>query len=339
MFWIIAILYSYVHGLECPKFECRQLRSNLCAEIDYNLISVNSDGCQSDSTCSFYELGAWVNEKQPLSGEFECTKYSDYIDPYYNSTYPGAEPQDNNTSVSEIPQPRYNYTEYTEIYQSKPNFLPPENYTETSEIYPFYNSSYGEENFNYSYIPREPYSNSSEEEVYIPKEYFIPCQYQELRNLAEGKHPKLCESDEDCKLQDGALATCKCGWDGNMYCVPDKYDDLWEPFWISCKKDGKMYYWDEYAWINYIDTFIWSSSMTIEDELCANLVFFDFKTDVGIMDTSTFRPGDNSSSGETRGGEDGEIDDKDQEEEIRLSASEDATSIQFIALSLAIFML
>ena len=299
---------------------------------------MNSDSCQYDSSCSFYELGAWVYENKALSVEFECTRYSVYIDPHYNSTYPEHSPQENYTTEAEIPQPRYNHTDNPDTYSSKPAFLPSENYTENSEIYPTYNSSYDGGNFNYSYIPRDPYSNSSEEEVYVQEEYAIACQYQELRNLAEGKHPKHCESDEDCELEDGALANCSCGWDGNRYCVPDKYDDLWEEFYASCKSEGKMYFWDEYYWIYTVDTFIWINSMTLEDELCANFIFYDFKTGAGIMENSTYIPGDESSSGESLGDEDGGQD-EDQEEGFRGIFTEDAASMPFIALSLAIFIL
>jgi hypothetical protein len=335
MSWIIAILFSYAHAFECPRYECRQLKSNLCAELNSNVISVNSDGCQSGYGCHFYELGAWVYEKQPLSGEFECTEYYIYVDPYYNSTYP--EPEGNYTTDPKIPDPRYNDTENPYIYPPSPDFLPPENYTESSEVYPSYISSHEEGNFNYSYIPWDPISNESY--PYNPEELMIPCKYQELKNLAEGKHPKLCESDEDCQLQDGALAACKCGWDGNRYCVPDKYDDLWEPFWITCKREGQIYYWDEYRWINSIDTFVWRNSMTIEDELCANLVFDDFIASFVIMDNSTYRPDHESNSGESSGDEDGQQGDEDSEAGLRGILNEDATSIHFIALLLAIFMI
>jgi hypothetical protein len=243
------MLLSYAYALECPKYECRQLRSNVCAEIYSNMIVVNSDGCNLDSSCSFYELGTWVYTNYRIPGDFKCTTY--YY-PDYNSTYSGHSSQDS--------------------YDTEPDFTPNYNYTVNPEVNSSNNPSSDLENLDYSYQPYYPYSNSSEEEEYIA-EFTVPCKYKDLRNLAEGKHPKLCESDEDCELQDGTLATCKCAWDGNRYCVPDKYDDLWDPFWASCKKEGKMYYWDEFNWNSSVDKFIWINSMTIEDEICASFAF------------------------------------------------------------------
>ena len=36
--------------------------------------------------------------------------------------------------------------------------------------------------------------------------------------LAEGKHPKICNSNADCLTIGGWTTVCKCGFDGNYYC-------------------------------------------------------------------------------------------------------------------------
>ena len=54
-------------------------------------------------------------------------------------------------------------------------------------------------------------------------------------------HPKRCNSDSDCLLQNGSTSPCKCGLDGYSYCSPQWGSEVFDDYWEYCDAgDGKV---------------------------------------------------------------------------------------------------
>lgn len=81
-----------------------------------------------------------------------------------------------------------------------------------------------------------------------PGKYGYHCgDRKSQRNLSVGAHPKRCNSDEDCELQDHSLSTCGCSYRTEKYCVPSWDSDVFLQYWETCEKGGgRMYDFGEY---------------------------------------------------------------------------------------------
>lgn len=78
----------------------------------------------------------------------------------------------------------------------------------------------------------------------------IPCATRDTnQNLSSGSHPKRCSDDSDCLMLNGAVTECKCGMNGESYCVPAFDSDAFEEYWEECEEDeGEINYWTDAWW-------------------------------------------------------------------------------------------
>lgn len=75
-----------------------------------------------------------------------------------------------------------------------------------------------------------------------------PCgQREQNKDLKVGSHPKECESDHDCELQDGTLSRCYCTLTEYSnstittgICSPDLSSSLFTDTWSQCQSDGLL---------------------------------------------------------------------------------------------------
>lgn len=61
------------------------------------------------------------------------------------------------------------------------------------------------------------------------------------KDLKVGVHPKDCQSDHDCELEDGTYASCLCGVravNTNGVCSPDMSDSIFSTYWEHCNDSG-----------------------------------------------------------------------------------------------------
>lgn len=73
------------------------------------------------------------------------------------------------------------------------------------------------------------------------------------RNLASGRHPKVCSSENDCVLEDGTKSSCQCGVNGFAYCAPDLNSRLFNQYWSNCLANADTVYRnDYYYWTWYL---------------------------------------------------------------------------------------
>ena len=74
-----------------------------------------------------------------------------------------------------------------------------------------------------------------------------PCFAREPRkDLDSGRHPKDCQSDNDCLLKDGTLTSCVCGFRQNGLvnttmgiCQPDISDTMFYVYWAKCSASAE----------------------------------------------------------------------------------------------------
>lgn len=99
--------------------------------------------------------------------------------------------------------------------------------------------------------------------TFYPPELFergdtlLSCpQRKSQRNLKFGPHPRVCNSEQDCELEDGTFGECLCGLSRYKICQPDISDALYSNFWKICGESDNMiteeidYIWGYYYW-NY----------------------------------------------------------------------------------------
>ena len=75
-----------------------------------------------------------------------------------------------------------------------------------------------------------------------------PCgQREQNKDLKVGSHPKACETDHDCELQDGTLGHCYCTLTRysnttitNGFCSPDISSSLFAETWGQCQSDNLL---------------------------------------------------------------------------------------------------
>ena len=65
------------------------------------------------------------------------------------------------------------------------------------------------------------------------------------KDLETGFHPKDCASDKDCRLVDGSLSSCQCGFRASGYfnstmgvCQPDMSSSVFNNYWKQCDSAG-----------------------------------------------------------------------------------------------------
>jgi len=104
-------------------------------------------------------------------------------------------------------------------------------------------------------VPCESFADS--EIIYDDNDYRDCGLRVPKRNLVVGAYPKVCDSDSDCLLQDGAVTACKCGLNGKAYCVPDLSSSLLNQYWKKCEspypEKNVVYRNDYYYWMWYLE--------------------------------------------------------------------------------------
>ena len=67
--------------------------------------------------------------------------------------------------------------------------------------------------------------------------------------LASGVHPKLCIDNSDCLTKGNSTTECKCGMNGNAYCIPAWGSSAFEEYWTECAEGkGEINYWTNAWW-------------------------------------------------------------------------------------------
>lgn len=92
--------------------------------------------------------------------------------------------------------------------------------------------------------------------------------------LTSGEYPKLCETDDDCKLSDNSKAACKCGLNGQAYCTPPKSDEVYDDYWTACGKSGALTKKDD---IEYYNTFFQGYQLFVDPADCADDLFYELE--------------------------------------------------------------
>jgi len=72
-----------------------------------------------------------------------------------------------------------------------------------------------------------------------------PCfEFESNKGLASGSHPKDCQSDDDCLLEDGSRSSCLCGFRGvgqlnstSGVCQPHQSDPIFISNWVACNSE------------------------------------------------------------------------------------------------------
>lgn len=72
-------------------------------------------------------------------------------------------------------------------------------------------------------------------------------------DLEQGSHPKMCESDDDCKQKNGSKTACECGLNGIAYCHPDFSCNVFDDYWDDCN-NGKVGDSDLANYMVYLET-------------------------------------------------------------------------------------
>jgi hypothetical protein len=109
---------------------------------------------------------------------------------------------------------------------------------------------------------------------------------KDVGTLISGEYPKLCETDEDCKLSDNNKAHCGCGMNGQAYCRPSVDDVTFDDFWIACGVEGKLI---NKVDVEYYTTLIKYYELFVDPAECAGDLFYenDMIKDYDTEDTAT----------------------------------------------------
>lgn len=89
-------------------------------------------------------------------------------------------------------------------------------------------------------LPLNQYEHMDLSDGDVYKEW--PCGEREAKkDLVLGSHPKECQNEDDCMLQDGSLSPCLCGISNSTtsgICSPHMSSGLFKEYWDACKEDG-----------------------------------------------------------------------------------------------------
>jgi hypothetical protein len=96
---------------------------------------------------------------------------------------------------------------------------------------------------------------------------------QDVGTLISGEYPKLCETDDDCKLSDNNKSHCGCGMNGQAYCRPSINDPTFDDFWTACGSAGQLTSKDD---IEYYYTLIDYYELFVDPAECADDLFYEF---------------------------------------------------------------
>lgn len=103
---------------------------------------------------------------------------------------------------------------------------------------------------------RQNYGGVDIESLKKQSDFF--CGFRDTtQELADGRHPKTCLSNKDCKTIGGWETECLCGLDGFKYCSAEIGSSAFDEYWEKCfEKQGSTHdpkitavekaYWDYY---------------------------------------------------------------------------------------------
>lgn len=101
--------------------------------------------------------------------------------------------------------------------------------------------------------------------------------------------PIKCNDNNDCKLEDGSLASCRCALDGESYCTPTLSSTFYDGYWEACSSsDGLMIGYWAMIYEAYPEMFNAPdcASLTVYELATSNQIGAIFET-MYIMDDST----------------------------------------------------
>lgn len=102
----------------------------------------------------------------------------------------------------------------------------------------------------------------------------ITCgERQSDKEPAEGSNPKQCKTDDDCFLQDGTQAECKCGLGGKAYCRPDANSSTFDAYWKACEEGwGELSNYDTFTYAAMLSSFY---SEQVDPVSCSKALFLE----------------------------------------------------------------
>lgn len=207
---MILLYLSFIaaYALECPKYECSELKKNVCASKKEDVININSVICPKGYECEFKEIEKWQSNSSE-NKDLMCYKISSTsrrlsknpstIGGVHDDFFPGRGTRQNNT------------------HNARPD----------------------NEDKNDEDSDNEKPENGNNEKPTISSKY-VKCPSRDFKKeLKSGFHPKPCKSNNDCELKDGTKSECQCSMNGDSFCKPNMSSDLFEKYWSLCE-DNRM---------------------------------------------------------------------------------------------------
>lgn len=120
-----------------------------------------------------------------------------------------------------------------------------------------------------------PASNFAPGEFLLGFDVDSPCGLQESgKDLMQGYHPKVCQSEADCQLEDGSVTSCMCGANGLAYCVPHLSSRVYAEEWSACEQHVGRLEPEQYA--------LWMAKYSLYPILqqpveCAERLFYEYE--------------------------------------------------------------